>query len=141
MTYEQHDRLKIIGGVLLIAALIAWVVAEFAVTKSFVGALVSKGISVSYSRDYEDDETTATKRYELTFYVDGNMKTVLVEKQRATRIGWSEAAALQKLEANNSEPAEFTHAKVQRQYVVKTRGWIIDDTVIEITDLATIKAE
>lgn len=150
--------ISLIGTV--VVALVAWLIAEFACTRSFVGALVSKTTTVWYSYDEErttvhtdddghttvsrdgDDETVAHERYVLTFYVDGRMREVSAGT-RSAKVPYvrADALALRRLRETTSEPPVYTHASVKRQYLVKVSGWLIDGTVKELVDLATIKAE
>lgn len=148
------------SAVLVGVALIAWSIAEFVCTRSFVGTLVGKNTSVWYSYDEErtvvrtdskgnvtietegDDETVAHQSYVLTFYVEGRMREVSAGTRRA-RVPYVRAAAvaLKRLQDTTSEPPIYTHAQTTRQYVVKVSGWLLDGTVKELEDLATIKAE
>lgn len=146
----------IVAGVLLVA----WLIAEFVCTRSFVGSLVGKNTVVWFSHDEErtvvntdseghtsvsregDDETVAHERYVLTFYVDGKMREVPAGSCSA-RVPYVRAddLAMKRLRETTSEPPVYTYAVVRRQYLVKVRGWMVDGTVKELVDLATIKAE
>jgi hypothetical protein len=133
---------------------------EFACTRSFVGALVGRNAEVSYSHDERrehtktdkdghthtshsgSDRTTAYRTYTLTFYVEGKMREVTVGRTSASvPYVRADMAALQALNANTTEPAFYTYGQLQRQYLVKVKGWLFDGSVTEMTDLATIKTE
>lgn len=151
----------ITGVVLAVALLTAWLIAEFVCTRSFVGTLVGKHDEVYYQHDERetsvstdddghvsvstsgDDETIAVRTYILTFFVeDRKMRPVKVGTQRA-RVPYvrADAMALQKLNAEAVEPAFYTHGQLRRQYLVKVRGWLMDGTVAEMIDLATMNTE
>jgi hypothetical protein len=150
-----------IGSIIVVClALLGWLIAEFACTRSFVGTLVSRDATVSYDHDErrmvikEDkdgdrhvsyrgsDRTTARRVYRLTFYAEGQMREIKAGSYSASvPYVRSDMLALQKLNEACVEPTFYTHGKLQQQYVVKVRGWLLDGSIVEMTDLATIKAE
>lgn len=147
-------------GIIAPLLLVAWLVAELVCERSFVGTLASKHDEVNYYHDEREtdietdaegrvsvttsgtDETVATRRYLLTFSVDGRTRMITAGAQSA-RVPYVRAdhMALQRLNASAVEPALYTHCTLQRQYLVKVRGWLLDGRLVEITDLATIAAE
>lgn len=140
-------------GVLLV---ISWAVAEFCCTRTFVGTLVSKEAPITFSYDEErtyyddkgnrhtsgDDETIAHKKYLLTFYADGEMRTVTAggSRGRTPRVR-REDLALAALAANDVEPPTYTHSRLNVEYVVKVSGWLLDGTVEEVTPLSAVRLE
>lgn len=159
---RDWGSLAMIAGVVLVVGLLAaWLIAEFVCTRSFVGTLVGKHDEVSYQHDERettvstdsdgdvsvstsgDNETIAIRTYILTFFVeDRKMRPVKVGTQRA-RVPYvrADAMALQKLNAEAVEPAFYTHGQLRRQYLVKVSGWLIDGTVTEMIDIATMNTE
>lgn len=128
--------------------------------RSFVGVLVGKHDEVSYSHDERrehtekdkdghtrtwhtgSDRTRATRRYVLTFFVEHEMKEVTAGTTSAqVPFVRADHLALQLLNANGVEPGFYTHGKLQRSYLVTTRGWLFGWEVLEMTDIETIKAE
>ncbi len=151
---------KVVTICLLGVATIGWIVAEFTCSRTFVGTLVSRETTITFSYDEErttiktdgngmphtsttgDDETIAYKKYLLTFYADGEMRTVTAGTSRGyTPHVRREDLALAALAANDVEPPIYTYAKLETQYLVQVSGWLIDGTVRDITPLETIKAE
>lgn len=146
--------------VLLVVMVIGWLIAEFVCTRNFIGVLVSKDTPIRYSYDEErtvvntdkdgkvtvttkgDDETIAHQRWVMGFYVDGSIREVSAGSYSA-RVPYARAPemALRRLREGAVEPPLYTHAQFNRTYLVKVRGWLLDGTVVETTDMATIKAE
>lgn len=160
MNEDLKARLRI-GAIIAVAiTLLGWMIAEFACTRSFVGTLVSRDATISYDHDErrmvikEDkdgdrhvsyqgsDRTTAHRVYRLTFYAEGQMREIKAGSYSdSVPYVRADTLALQKLDEESVEPAFYTHGKLQQQYVVKVRGWLLDGSIVEMTDLATIKAE
>ena len=140
----------------VVALVIAWAIAEFCCTRTFVGTLVSKEAPISFSYDEErsyyddkgkrhtsgDDETIAHKKYLLTFYADGEMRTVTAgsSRGRTPRVR-REDLALAALAANDVEPVHYTHGKLNVEYIVKVSGWLLDGTVEDMTPMSAVKVE
>ena len=163
-SYRSRPDYKSIAMVvtlcLLGAAFIAWIIAEFACSRTFVGTLVSREAPITFTYDQErltvetddkgnthisttgDDETIAYKKYLLTFYADGEMRTVIAgtARGRTPRVR-REDLALAALAANDVEPPIYTHAKMNTEYIVKVSGWLIDGTVEDITPMSNVKVE
>ena len=150
---EAIPPVLLVVGVLLV---IAWAIAEFGCSRSFVGTLVSKETPISFSHDEErltvdseghvstegDDETIAYKQYVLTFYADGEMRTVTAGTSRGrVPYVYRDDLALAALAAHDVEPAYYTHGKTNVQYVVKVSGWLMDGTIQEMTPLSAMKVE
>lgn len=136
--------------------LISWAIAEFCSTRTFVGTLVSKETPITFTYDEErltiddkghvsttgDDETIAHKRYLLTFYCEGEMRTVTAGGSRGrTPYVRREDLALAALAANDVEPPTYTHSKLNVEYIVKVSGWLLDGTVEEVTPLSAVRLE
>jgi hypothetical protein len=141
---------------LLGAAFIAWIIAEFCCTRTFVGTLVSREAPITFTYDEErlsvdsdgkletsgDDETIAYKRYLLTFYANGEMRTVTAGTSRGyTPHVKREDLALAALAANDVEPPLYTYGKVNVEYIVKVSGWLLDGTVEDMTPMSSVKVE
>jgi hypothetical protein len=141
---------------LLGALFIGWIIAEFCCTRTFVGTLVSREAPITFTYDEErlsinsegeletsgDDETIAYKRYLLTFYADGDMRTVTAgtSRGRTPRVR-REDLALAALAANDVEPPIYTYGKVNVEYIVKVSGWLLDGTVEDMTPMSSVKVE
>lgn len=162
----HFDKERILGilGVTAIAAIvvtvIAWVIAEFACSKSFVGVLVSKNIELYYTHERREtdvsvdadgsvsidtsgeDKTTATKRYSLMFYVEGKIREITVASLSAS-VPYikREDLALAALNERHTAPVEYTSATVRTEYLVKTAGWMFYGKLREITPMSSIKTE
>lgn len=89
-----------------------------------------------------DDETIAYKRYLLTFYANGEMRTVTAgtSRGRTPRVRRGDLA-LAALAANDVEPPHYTYGKVETEYLVKVSGWLIDGTVEDMTPVSSVKVE
>lgn len=120
--------------------------------RTFIGKLTSKTSEITFTYDEEslsvnsdgeieltgEDETIAYKTYRLQFYVDGRIEDVFVNQYAGkTPNVKREDLALQELSAVDIEPPEWTHAKENADYLVKTSCGILKD----ITPLITIKIE
>lgn len=151
--------------VLLGVGIIAGIVMEISGRRTFVGALIQKRTDVTFSHDEREtivtvdgdgevcvitdgtDETIATRRYVLTFATDdgegGVQQREIVAGSQSARVPLVRAdqLALQRLNETAVEPGEYTHARIQRSYLVSVRGWLFDGRLLEITDLATINTE
>ncbi len=139
---------------------ITWAIMEFACSRTFVGTLVSREAPITFTYDEErvtvttddegethisttgDDETIAYKKYLLTFYANGEMRTVTAGSSRGRSPHvHREDLALAALAANDVEPPHYTYAKMNAEYLVKVSGWLLDGTVEDLTLLDSIKAE
>lgn len=161
--YNSSDWKSYMGPVaigLVVVLVIAWGIAEFACTRTFIGTLNSKHASVTYTYDQErmcvdvdedgdthvttkgDDETVAHKKYILTFFSDGEMREVTAGNFRA-RVPYvrREDLALAALNNSHAEPGFYTHAKTNTEYLVTVSGWLLDGTVEDLTPMDSIKAE
>jgi hypothetical protein len=141
------DWLTIGAGVTLIVMIIGFIAAECLCTRTFDGTLVSKDTAISMSYDEErtyydakgnrhtsgSDETIATKTYTLTFYSNGQMRTVKAGESRG-RVPYvhSDAAALAALALNDVPPPFYIHPKMKVAYAVKVSGWLIDGKVVDM---------
>jgi hypothetical protein len=143
---------------------VAWVIAEFACTRSFVGTLSSKEAAVCYSYDHErteikvhtdkdgnthvsthhrgSDETVAHINYKLAFYSEGELRNISAGKfsGRVGRVNADEAA-YQTLMSNHTEPGLYTHTRKDVTYLVTVSGWLLDGTLVDAVDVNTLPAE
>jgi hypothetical protein len=53
----------------------------------------------------------------------------------------ADAAALQALAMNDTEPPHYTYAKMNTEYLVKVSGWLLDGSIEDMTPMSSIKAE
>jgi hypothetical protein len=159
---EWPKVLMIVGGVLLVVLLIVWLIVEYNSTRTFMGRLSSKFPEVHYTHDEEttvirtdaegntsistsgSDETVAHIRYMLNFYDmnTGKLRSVSAGNFSA-RVPYvrADAMAYQRLMANHSEPAHYTYTKVNEEYLIDVRGWLLDGAVKDITLLKLVPKE
>jgi len=162
--YNNSSRFKeLVPGILLVIVLvlgIGWMIAEFACTRTFVGTVVSKDSTITFSHDEREthirtdkegnvkvthsgtDETIAYKKYIVTFYCEGKMREITTGTSRG-RVPYvrADAAALQALAMNDTEPPHYTYAKMNTEYLVKVSGWLLDGSIEDMTPMSSIKAE
>lgn len=154
--------LMVTGGILVGVLLIVWLIVEFNSTRTFMGRLSSKFPEVHYTHDEErttmhtdgdgittfstsgSDETVAHINYKLNFYDmnTGKLRSVSAGSYSA-RVPYirADAMAYQRLMANHSEPAHYTYTKVNEEYLIDVRGWLLDGAVKDITLLKLVPKE
>lgn len=162
---NDTDWPKVLGfsvAILLVVLLIAWAIVEFTSTRTFQGRLSSKHPEVYYTHDEEttsihtdaegnvsittsgSDETVAHISYKLNFYDmnTGKLRSVSAGHFSA-RVPYirADAMAYQRLMANHSEPAHYTYTRVNEEYLVDVRGWLLDGAVKDITLLKLVPKE
>jgi len=145
------DALPLVLLVLVVVLTVAWLIAEFVCTRSFIGTLSFKETEVSYSHERRrlgedgwegEDETTARIDYKLTFYSEGKLRPVSVDyfSESVKRVN-ADSEALQKLMASHVEPALYTHTQTELTYLVTVSGWLLDGKLIDAVNINTIRAE
>ena len=145
------DALPFVAIILVGVLLVAWMIAEFACTRSFVGTLSFKETEVSYSHERRrlgedgwegEDKTTARIDYKLTFYSEGKLRPITVDyfSESVKRVN-ADSEALQKLMASHVEPALYTHTQTELTYLVTVSGWLLDGKLIDAVNINTIRAE
>ena len=145
------DALPLVLIVLVGVLLVAWMIAEFACTRSFVGTLSFKETEVSYSHERRrlgedgwegEDKTTARIDYKLTFYSEGKLRPVSVDyfTKSVKRVN-ADSEALQKLMENHVEPGLYTHTQTELTYIVTVRGWLLDGMLVDAVNIDTVPAE
>ena len=145
------DALPLVLLVLVGILTVAWMIAEFACTRTFVGTLSFKGTEVSYSHERRrlgedgwegEDKTTARIDYKLTFYSEGKLRPVSVDyfSESVKRVN-ADSEALQKLMASHVEPGLYTHTRPNVTYIVTVSGWLLDGRLIDAVNIDTVPAE
>jgi hypothetical protein len=123
---------------------------------TFVGKLVIKEAPIYFSYDeerkrwdgktwqtYGRDETTATKKYTMTFsYEEGKTKTLLVEIISASvPYVKRDDLALAALKNKDSVPYEYRSGVMYVEYLVEVQGYFTTGYLLNITPLSSFKPE
>ena len=157
---SNMHTLKIFSIVATVLLAIAFVSVESCSTHTYVGTLVGKDAPVSITHDEREteietdedgnmsirttgeDATTAHIVYNLTFDVEGKLREIPVERfSSKVMVKYADQLALNSLWSSHSPPPFYVHSKINREYVVKVCGWLGDWGVLDLTDMATMKAE
>jgi len=149
---KVKEALPVVAIGLVVVLAIAWVIAEFACTRSFVGRLSSKHTEVDYkdNRKHPDGEggfhgensTVAYIDYKLLFYVEGSLRPVSAGKFSAKiNRRHAEEEAYDRLMSEHVEPALYTHTQKELTYLVTVKGWLLDGTLVDAVNVDTLPAE
>jgi hypothetical protein len=152
--FMKNIHVFIISFILIL--FIAYMVFEAFSSHTFIGKLVIKEAPISYSYDEEvkrwdgriwktsgRDETTATKKYTMTFSYDGGQTKTLVVESVSASVPYvrRDDLALAALKNKDTVPYEYQTGKMYVEYLVEVQGYFTTGYLLNITPISSFRAE
>ena len=152
--FMKNFHVFIISFILIL--FIAYMVFEAFSSHTFIGKLVLKETTVTFTYDEEvkrwdgkmwktsgRDETTATKKYTMTFSYDGGQTKTLVVESVSASVPYvrRDDLALAALKNVDSVPYEYQTGKMYVEYLVEVQGYFTTGYLLNITPISSFRAE